>query len=176
VIRRIVAIIGLAWAIGFVLFAVTLPAPADAEKTDAIVVLTGAPGRIPRGLAMMQAGRAQRMLISGVDRTVRPAELAVAQNAPAALFACCVDLGREAVDTRSNGAETARWLAAHNYRSVRFITSDWHMRRARFELERSLGPGIVIIPDAVSGDASLSNLLLEYHKFLARRAAVLLGF
>lgn len=174
-IRRVIAVIGLAWAIGFVLFAVLLPAPADAEKTDAIVVLTGAPGRIPRGLAMLQAGRAERMLISGVDRSVRPAELALAQNAPVALFACCIDLGREAVDTRSNGAETAHWLAAHKYRSVRLVTSDWHMRRARFELERSLGPGIVIVADAVSGDASFANLLLEYHKFIARRVAVLVG-
>jgi uncharacterized SAM-binding protein YcdF (DUF218 family) len=175
VIRRILAVAGLAWAGGFILFAVLLPRPADAQQTDAIVVLTGAPGRIPRGLAMLQAGRAQRMLISGVDRSVKPAELAAAQNAPLALFACCVDLGREAVDTRSNGAETARWLAARGYKSVRLVTSDWHMRRARFELERSLGPGVTIVADAVTGEASLPNLLLEYHKFLARRVAVLAG-
>ncbi len=175
-IRRFVAVVGLAWAIGFVLFAVLLPGPAAEQKTDAIVVLTGAPGRIPRGFALLQAGQAQRMLISGVDRSVKPAELAIAQAAPLALFACCVDLGREAVDTRSNGDETARWLAARNYKSVRLVTSDWHMRRARFELERSLGPGIAIVPDAVTGEASFTNLLLEYHKFLARRAAVFAGF
>lgn len=175
-IRRILALAGLAWAIGFVLFAVSLPGPADERKTDAIVVLTGAQGRIPRGLSLLQAGRAQRMLISGVDRSVKPAELATAQAVPLALFACCVDLGREAVDTRSNGDETARWLSTHNYKSVRLVTSDWHMRRARFELERSLGPGIAIVPDAVTGEASFTNLLLEYHKFLARRAAVFAGF
>lgn len=175
-IRRIIALFGLAWAMGFVLFAVLLPGPAAGQKTDAIVVLTGAPGRIPRGLALLQAGQAQRMLISGVDRSVKPAELAAAQAAPLSLFACCVDLGFEAVDTRSNGAETARWLAARNYKSVRLVTSDWHMRRARFELERSLGPGVMIVADATGGEASFTNLLLEYHKFLARRAAVLVGF
>jgi uncharacterized SAM-binding protein YcdF (DUF218 family) len=176
VIRRIIAIAGLLWAGGFILFAVTLPRPADDRETDAIVVLTGAQGRIPRGLAMLEAGRAQRLLISGVDQSVKPAELALAQNAPLRLFACCVDLGREAVDTRSNGAETARWIAEHDYKSVRFVTSDWHMRRARLELERSLGPGVTIVADAVTGEASLANLLLEYHKFLARRTAVLVGF
>jgi uncharacterized SAM-binding protein YcdF (DUF218 family) len=176
VIRRFFALAGLAWAGGFVLFAGLLPQPADDRQTDAIVVLTGAPGRIQRGLALLGAGRAQRMLISGVDRQVRPAELAAAQNAPLALVACCIDLGREAVDTRSNGAETARWLAARKYKSVRLVTSDWHMRRARFELERSLGSGVTVVADAVTGEASFALLFREYHKFLARRTAVLLGF
>ncbi len=174
-IRRILAVISLAWAIGFVLFTVLLPSAAGMQKTDAIVVLTGAPGRIPRGLAMLEAGRARRMLISGVDPSVRPAELAVAQDVPVSFFACCVDLGHQAVDTRSNGAETARWLAAHDYRSVRLVTSDWHMRRARLELERSLGPGVVVVSDAVAGNASFTDLLREYHKLIARRLALVLG-
>lgn len=174
-IRRLVALLTLVWAIGFILFATLLPRPADESRTDAIVVLTGAPGRISRGLALLEAGRAQRMLISGVDRSVRPEELIAVQGVPPALLGCCIDLGREAVDTRSNGEETARWLEAHGYRSVRLVTSDWHMRRARFELERSIGPGIVVVPDAVTGEASFANLFLEYHKFLARRIAVLAG-
>jgi uncharacterized SAM-binding protein YcdF (DUF218 family) len=176
VIRRIVALAALAWATGFVLFAGLLPRPADDRKTDAIVVLTGASGRIQRGLALLKAGHAQRMLISGVDPQVRPAELAAVQGAPLALIACCVDLGREAIDTRSNGDETARWLGARHYKSVRLVTSDWHMRRARFELERSLGPGVVVLADAVTGETTFTILFREYHKYLARRAAVLLGF
>ncbi len=174
-IRRLGALLVLAWLAGFVAFAVMLPAPADMAKTDAIVVLTGAPGRIARGLMLLQAGRAQRMLISGVDPRVKPQELAIEQKAPPALLACCVDLGREAVDTRSNGAETARWVAMHHYRSVRLVTSDWHMRRAAFELERALGPDVQVTPDAVAGTAGLGVLLLEYHKYLARRTAVLVG-
>ena len=47
---------------------------------------------------------------AGVDRTVRPIELARRYDADEALFDCCIDLGRESVDTRSNGAETARWV------------------------------------------------------------------
>ncbi len=174
-IRRGLAFVVLAWAMGFAVFAIALPQPADDRTTDAIVVLTGAPGRIARGLALMQARRAQRMLISGVDRAVRPNELVEKQNVPAPLLACCIDLGREAIDTRSNGAETAGWLAEHRYRSVRLVTSDWHMRRARLELEVAAGPGIVIVPDAVPGDAGFFGLLLEYNKFITRRAAVLVG-
>ncbi len=174
-IRRILALVALAWMFGFVAFSVFLPQPADDVKTDAIVVLTGAPGRIARGVSLLQSGRAQRLLISGVDRSVKPHELSLEQDVPIVLLACCIDLGREAIDTRSNGAETARWVMLHHYRSVRLVTSDWHMRRAEFELERALGPDVSIMPDAVTGEASLSLLLLEYNKYLTRRFAVLVG-
>lgn len=174
-IRRVLALLGLVWALGFVAFAVTLPRAADDRRTDAIVVLTGANGRIARGAALLEAGRAARMLISGVDRGVPPGELAAAQGIPRHLVACCVDIGRAAVDTRSNGAETARWIATRNYRSIRLVTSGWHMPRAQFELGRSLGPGVSILPDAVSGDASFALLFREYHKFIARRLAGLAG-
>jgi uncharacterized SAM-binding protein YcdF (DUF218 family) len=172
---RLMALAALLWAIGFALFAVTLPRPADNRHTDAIVVLTGAPGRIARGLTVLKAGAARRMLISGVDPAVRPHELAIAQKMPLRLLACCVDLGREAVDTRSNGVETAAWLRRHHYRSVRLVTSDWHMNRARFELEQVLGRDVTITADAVTGDASFSALFMEYQKYSARRAAVLIG-
>ncbi|MEY4672029.1 MAG: hypothetical protein RLZZ415_1908, partial [Pseudomonadota bacterium] len=47
---RVSGLLVLAWALGFVLFAVTLPQPAAEEPTDAVVVLTGGAGRIERGL------------------------------------------------------------------------------------------------------------------------------
>jgi uncharacterized SAM-binding protein YcdF (DUF218 family) len=161
--------------LGFALFVILLPRPADLTKTDAIVVPTGAQGRIARGMDIIGKGRARRMLITGVDRRVKPVELAEAQQVSLKIMACCVDLGREASDTRSNGDETAAWIRRNKYQSVRLVTSDWHMRRARFELERALGTGVVIIPDALRSDASLGVLLREYNKYLFRRAAVLIG-
>lgn len=174
-IGRLLSLVVLCWILGFVLFVVTLPQPTDERVTDAIVVPTGAPGRIPRGLALLQAGKAKRMLITGVAREVKPHELALTQKVPVTVFARGVDLGHEAVDTRSNGQETATWLAARNYRSVRLVTTDWHMRRARFELEHALGDKILILPDAVVSQAGLTVLLTEYNKYLFRRVAVLVG-
>lgn len=168
------------WALGFALFAIILPRPADRGTTDAIVVLTGGAGRIERGLKLLEAGAGQRMLVSGVDRSVRPHELAIENGASRDLFDCCVDLGREAVDTRSNAAETARWLRRHRYRSVRLVTSDWHMRRAEFELSRALqlsgqGGDITLLPDAVRTEPSFRTLLAEYNKYLLRRFVVVFG-
>jgi uncharacterized SAM-binding protein YcdF (DUF218 family) len=174
-IRRILGTAILLWALGFALFAGLLPRPAGAQKTDAIVVPTGGAGRIGRGLALLQAGQAKRMLVTGVDRRVRPAELANVQGAPPALVACCVDLGREAVDTRSNGEETARWIARHKYNSIRLVTTDWHMRRARFELEQAIGGQVDILSDAVRSNPGFGTLLREYNKYLLRRSAALVG-
>jgi len=175
VIARIVAFVALAWALGFALFMLVLPDPLDDHLTDAIVVPTGAAGRIDRGIDLLEAHEARRMLISGVAPTVRPIDLALEYHASPALFACCIDLGRQAVDTRSNAEETARWVRAHHYHSVRLVTSDWHMARARMELGNALDDDIVIVRDGVKGDPNLKLLLAEYNKLLLRRVALWLG-
>ena len=139
------------------------------------MVLTGGEGRLDRGLALMQDGAAKRMLISGVDRSVKPHELAVRYDVPDKLFNCCITLGREAIDTRSNGIETAQWLERRGYDTVRLITSDWHMRRAAFELRLALPSDIVLVYDAVPSQPSFSTLFREYNKYVLRRIAALLG-
>lgn len=174
-IRRILSALLLLWLLGFAAFALFLPQPLGAYRTDAIVAFTGGKGRIDRALDLLQRGQAQRVLISGVDRDVRPADLAAAYHRPMALIACCVALGREAVDTRSNGEEVARWVERRGYKSVRLVTSDWHMRRARFEVERALPDDITIVSDAVPTHPSLGTLWVEYHKLLLRRVAALVG-
>ena len=87
-------------------------------------------------------------------------------------LACCVDLGSESVDTRSNAEETGRWLAKRGYKSLRLITSDWHMRRARYEFEKVLGPKFRVVTDAVPGDPRFLTLFGEYNKYVLRRIAV----
>ncbi|NML10644.1 YdcF family protein [Sphingobium sp. AR-3-1] len=173
---RLLAVTLLAWMLGFVWFAIFLPQPLDGRRTDAIVVLTGGAGRIDRGIALLQSGAAKRMLISGVDRSVRPVELAAEYKTPEALLSCCITLGREAIDTRSNGLETARWLERRDYKTVRLITTDWHMRRAALELRQALPDGKVsIVYDAVPSRPSLTILAREYNKYLLRRIAALIG-
>jgi len=175
VIRRAFSAILLLYLLGYALFAVLLPRPADERTTDAIVVLTGGAKRIERGLGLMARGKAKRMLVSGVARTVRPEELAAQYQADEALFRCCVDLGRESVDTRSNAEEVARWMERHKFRSMRLVTTDWHMPRARFELSRRLGGEIEVVGDAVESNPSFVQLFTEYNKYLLRRSAEFVG-
>ncbi len=172
---RFLALTVLGWMLGFAWFAIFLPQPLDGRATDAIVVLTGGAGRIDRGIALLREGAAKRMLISGVDRSVRPSELAVQYKAPEELFTCCITLGREAIDTRSNAIETAHWLERRNYATVRLITTDWHMRRAALELRQALPSRVTLVYDAVPSRPSLTMLAREYNKYLLRRAAALIG-
>jgi uncharacterized SAM-binding protein YcdF (DUF218 family) len=174
-IRRIASLILLAWALGFGLFTVSLPRPAGGELTDAVVVLTGGKGRIERGLEVLGQHEAQRMLVSGVDPSVREGELAKLQGAPLALFRCCVDLGKEAVDTRTNADEAARWLSKRGYKSVRLVTTDWHMPRAGLELRRAVGKDVRVIGDSVESAPGLLVLVREYNKFWIRWFAIQVG-
>ena len=173
-IARLGALLLLFYALGFVLFAFTLgkPASADAPATDAAIVLTGGPGRIEHAIEVVRNHQAKRLLVDGVDPSVTKADLARRIPGSRPWLACCVDLGSESVDTRSNAEEAGRWLAGHDYRSVRLITSDWHMRRARYEFEKVLGRKYELITDAVRTEPSFLTLFGEYNKYLLRRLAV----
>jgi uncharacterized SAM-binding protein YcdF (DUF218 family) len=173
-IARLGALLLLFYALGFELFAFTLgkPAPADAAVSDAAVVVTGGPGRIEHAIDVLKQHEAKRLLVAGVDPTVTKPDLARRIPGSRQWLSCCVDLGSESVDTRSNAEEAARWLARHNYKSVRLITSDWHMRRARYEFEKVLRGKCQLTTDAVRTEPSFVTLFGEYNKYLLRRLAV----
>ena len=173
-IARAAAILLVLYALGFALFSVTLgvPAAAGLAQTSAIVVITGGPGRIERATDVLAGGGAKRMLIAGADPSVRKDDLVRRIGGHARLFKCCVDLGSESVDTRSNAEEAKRWLDKHGYRSLRLVTSDWHMRRASYEFHRTLGKGYTVVPDAVRTQPGLMTLFAEYNKYLLRRLSV----
>ena len=172
---RLLALAALAWGLGFAAFMLLLAPPAGGVATDAIVVPTGGPGRIDRGLQLIEQRRARRMLVTGVATGVRKVDVARTYGHRHAV-ACCVDLGPEAVDTRSNAEETARWVREHGYRSVRLVTSDWHMARARMELGAALGDEVHIVRDGVPGEQRLGLLVNEYNKLLLRRVALWVGY
>jgi len=166
--RRILSLLFLLWFFGFVLFAVTLPKPYGAASSDAVVVLTGSGGRIERGMEVLRRGWASRMFVSGVDRNVRPREFEVEYKVPHRLMRCCVTLGYQSVDTRSNAEEVAAWVAENRISSLRLVTADWHMRRAAMELSRRLPDRVTIIRDPVPSRIRLRGVFIEYHKLLAR--------
>ena len=170
-IRRLFSLVVLVWALGFLWFVVFLPRPTEGVNTDAVIALTGGPGRIARGLTVLDKGLAKKMLVSGVDKEVRPQEFAAQFGVSAKTMACCVTLGFTAVDTRSNASETAKWVAQNEIRSLRLVTTDWHMRRAAGELDRTLPEHVTVIRDAVPSQPDLGTWVLEYHKLIASRAA-----
>lgn len=179
-IARLLGVVAIAWCLGFAGFMLLLPKPLEGTTTDAIVVPTGGAGRIDRGLDLLRRHQAKRMLVTGVAPGVGAADLAREYHVPAAVFACCVDLGSEAVDTRSNAGETATWVREHRYTTVRLVSSDWHLPRARMELTAALGGrtglgGVTVLGDGVPSSPKLAGLIAEYNKLLLRRVLLWAG-
>jgi uncharacterized SAM-binding protein YcdF (DUF218 family) len=154
----IALIIAIFWLAGLFVFVEKIPrATANTYVTDALVVLTGGPGRINRGSKLLAAQKARVMLVSGVGADVPVRDLISTQNLTQRVINCCVTLGRAARNTRENAIETAGWTANRNITSIRLITSDYHIPRSMLEFERRL-PHMQIIPEPVSS----RNIRLEH--------------
>jgi uncharacterized SAM-binding protein YcdF (DUF218 family) len=144
------AALGLLWTGGLAWFvhsslSITID---QTTTTDAIVVLTGGRLRLEAGLDLLDAGRARKLFISGVNPRVDRSELLrVAAHLPTPDPDRIV-LGHAADNTFGNARETAEWMQREGYRSLRLVTSWYHMRRSLLEFERAM-PEMSIIADPV---------------------------
>ncbi|MEQ8745965.1 YdcF family protein [Pyruvatibacter sp.] len=156
-----------------------------ATPADAIVVLTGARDRISKAMALLEQGKGDRLLISGVNRDVSRADLESTIGGPDTKFDCCVDLGFEARTTDGNANETASWVRKNGYKSLIVVTSDYHMPRSLAVLGHEM-PGVVLIPHAVASDGpsasralgsfTIARLLVsEYAKYVVTLLRTRLG-
>lgn len=168
------AIVTFGWLLGFAWFVHEARSPTEAPShADAIVVLTGGVDRVATGLRLLEAGAADRLLISGVGRAAEFPELAQRAGVDR-MLAPRVTLGRMAGDTRGNASETSDWVAEHRIRSLIVVTAGYHMQRALAELRQRL-PATTLIPFRVQPpgmrdmmDPTSWRLLAgEYTKFLA---------
>ncbi len=138
------------WSAGVVWFASSMPRRVDdpTTGTDAIVVLTGGSRRLTEALRLLDAKRARKLFVSGVDRGVTRGELFRALGRDPAKAAGPVVLGYEAGSTRGNAEETAAWMARNKFDSLRLVTANYHMRRALLEFRGAM-PGVAIVPHPV---------------------------
>jgi len=158
--------------------------PDPPGAADAIVVLTGGRLRIETGLELLAAGAGKKLFISGVNQRVDRDELLRALGAHAERAECCIVVGHAADNTVGNARETARWMHEEGYRSLRLVTSWYHMERALLEFRRAM-PEIAISATPVfalhldlerwwSWHGAPMVVIREYHKYLAARLRPLL--
>lgn len=129
----------LVWLPGLIWFYQQIPQENDYPEsdvaTDAIIVLTGGMGRVEEGLELLQDGKAKILLISGVDKDVRPQEIVAeyaidTQNPVLADGQTRIVLDYGPRDTVGNAQETARWMHENGYKSLRLVTSSYHLPRS----------------------------------------------
>ncbi len=177
VLVALVFIGGFAWFANQVSLMTT---PADPPDADAIVVLTGGHFRLNAAVDLLKAGKGQRLLISGVNPVARAGDLRRATGAEEALFSCCVDIDRLALDTIGNAAESAKWIRAHAYKTVIVVTNNYHMPRSLLEMRRLLAETALLPYPVIAGNAkdgvlltkpdALRVLFTEYVKYLGALA------
>jgi uncharacterized SAM-binding protein YcdF (DUF218 family) len=162
------------WLIGLILFTRMIPSlPQDdtMRPTDGIVVFTGGKTRLKVALNLFHQKKGHSLLISGVNPDSTFSEMI--KQMP---FRSRVTLGYDALNTEGNAEETALWVQAHNIKTLRLITSNYHMPRSLFEL-RHLLPTVDIIPYPVVEKSflkpkwwleshALRLVVQEYNKFL----------
>jgi uncharacterized SAM-binding protein YcdF (DUF218 family) len=177
----------LAYGAGLQAYIAAIPREAaeDETVTDAIVVLTGGPGRVPAGLDLLARRRAGKLLVSGVYRGVDVTELLrVVRQAPHAVE-CCIVLGYSAETTTGNAAETRDWMRREGFRSLRLVTADFHIPRSVIEFRRAM-PEIAIVLHPVATEwlkrdrwwtrrETVLRLVGEYNKLLASLVRSYLG-
>lgn len=170
------------WLAGFAVFSVASLIASPQKKnqtTDAIVVLTGGKNRVDQGLILFAKGKASNLFISGVHPDVRKREITRRWRGDTSLPPCCISLGKTATTTIENATETAKWAVKNDITSIRLVTSNYHMARAKLELNATM-PDIKILThpikqdDLDTGKQRIWELLFsEYHKFLLRSVQLL---
>lgn len=155
------------WVLGFGLYVMRLPHvdPDPIPHADAIIVLTGGAGRLEAGMDLLAKKSAKRLFISGVHPSVVRSELSKLTGADPALFECCVDLGRIALNTYGNATESRAWVEAHGFHKLILVTADYHMPRSLL-LFRHVIPEAEVIAFPVNTGRPLHLLVKEYTKYL----------
>ncbi len=154
-----------------------LATPAEPERADAIIVLTGGQSRLGAAFDLLESGKGQRLLISGVNPAARDEDIRAAAGAEKELFACCVDIDHAALDTIGNAAEGAKWAASNDFDRIIVVTNNYHMPRSLLEMRRFLSDAELVPYPVVNtplGDGgwmtkpdALRVLFTEYTKYLA---------
>ncbi|MGB0681654.1 MAG: YdcF family protein [Magnetovibrionaceae bacterium] len=177
--------IALVWAGGLFVFAESLPlGPKDvASRTDAIVVLTGGSGRLEAGIDLLIRDKADQLFVSGVFPGVDVARLLRLARQTRGDLSNRIAIG-DAEDTVANARETVEWLRKSGFKSIRLVTSAYHMPRARIEFAR-VGPEIDLIEHPVLAEnvrqedwwawpGTTALIMGEYNKFLVAWAKMTL--
>ena len=119
------------WLLGFITFHYVInhyPIPENI-KTDAIVVLTGGKNRINVAVSLLREKKAEKLFISGVNADVSIKELEKRKDLDLKELEN-IYLGKKAYNTAENALESMEWIKNNNIKTIRLVTSNYHVPRS----------------------------------------------
>ena len=168
--------LGIAWLGGFLLFSHQIYhfAPDENTKTDAIIVLTGGKNRISEAAKLLNQGLGEKLFISGVSQKTSLQDLKnrgdiTLKNEKD------VTLDKRSTNTEENAIEATEWVKNNNIKSIRLVTSNYHILRSEQEFRaQDKNLNIILHPvysENVSSQwwknyGSFFLIASEYNKFL----------
>lgn len=167
----------LIWITGLILFIYFTP-KAEIEhnkKVDAIIVLTGARGRIDAGLELLSKNQAKALFISGVGKRADLDDLS--KHLPSfpldkiGNLRPNIYLGYLANSTKENASESLEWIKKNNYKKIILVTSNFHILRSIY-LFKYMMPDVEIIPYPIVHPRQYTSYLImklffiDYNKLL----------
>ncbi len=171
------ALLAFLWICGYgaFIYSVTNVSPQKPTyKTDAIIVLTGGNFRIKTGLSLFAAGLSDHLFITGVHKSTTEADILSSAAQGLKMPDCCITLGHLATTTLENAIETKDWLSGQNIKTIRLVTSSYHLARSYIEFTNALENVEIILHPVEETDYKMSDkkfwilTLDEYNKILFR--------
>ena len=162
---KIILTLFFVWLIGGCFFALSISQiqPPPLEHTEGIVVFTGEKGRVHQAMALYHKGWGSFLHISG-HRKKKPSSPHISYD--------------EAQNTQENVIFALAWIKKHRVRSVRLVTSDYHMPRC-LALARPIWQ-VPIIPHplhlCLNRSTRIPKIFKEYNKWLWIKAKFLIDF
>ncbi len=142
-------------------------------KTDAIVVLTGGRGRVEEGVRLYRKEPGTALFLIGVDPSVRKSDLFRSRRGERGGEE--VYLEKVSRNTLENALYARELLEQHQVRSLRLITSRYHMKRSLLIFRSILPKEVTIYPHPVtstnakddwwSHGGSVRLLFSEFYKY-----------
>ena len=156
----------LLWLANFIVFdAYIKKNQNNKDKTDAIVVLTGGKNRIAESFRLFNNEMADILIISGVSDKVSLKELQRQNKTVITKNNDKIFIGREATTTYQNAIEVSEIIRRNNVRSVRLVTSYYHIPRSKEEI-LAHNPDIEIIVHPVYSQNVSSKWWKNWNSFI----------
>lgn len=170
------AILGF-WFVGLMVFnyQINQMTADETKKTEAIVVLTGGRHRLSEAMRLLNAGMSNKLFVSGVQKDISIKDLE-AMNEIKLQSDKEIILDKIATNTFENARETSLWIKEQDIKSIRLVTSNYHMFRSLVEFRRWNKKTEIVLHPVFSEKVSTSwwqsfdsfyFLACEYNKFLA---------